>query len=91
MTLMLARIQVQDYDAWKEMFDSGRDNVRAGATGHRIVRAVENPNELFIQVEFPSVEDAAASRERLLASGMLERVAVQNGPTIAELAEAVQY
>jgi histidinol-phosphate/aromatic aminotransferase/cobyric acid decarboxylase-like protein len=91
MALMLARIQVDDYDAWKEMFDSGRETVREHAKGHRIVRGVEDPNELFIQVEFPSVEDAHAARERLLASGMMDRVAVQNGPTVAELAETIQY
>jgi hypothetical protein len=91
MALILTRIQVDDYDAWKEMFDSARDTVRASAKGHRIVRSLENPNEVFIQVEFPSPEDANAARDQLLADGLLERVAVQNGPTVAEIAEAVQY
>lgn len=91
MALMLTRIQVDDYDAWKQMFDSARETIRANAKGHRIVRSLEDPNEVFIQVEFPSPEDAKAARERLLDAGLLDRVAVQNGPTITELAEAIQY
>jgi hypothetical protein len=53
MALMLTRIEVEDYDAWKSMFDEDQSRVRRDAKGYRIARGVENPNELFIQVEFP--------------------------------------
>jgi hypothetical protein len=91
MTVMLTRIQVDDYDAWKSMFDEARTTIRQQAKGHRIVRGVENPDEIFIQVEFESVADAKAAREQLMASGFMDRVKVQNGPTVAEISEAVQY
>jgi hypothetical protein len=91
MSFLLTRIHVNDYDAWKKMFDSDRPGARKQAKGHRILRGAEDPNELFIQVEFASPEDASAARERLLASGVLERVTLKAGPTLIEEAEAVSY
>ncbi|MGH2988832.1 MAG: hypothetical protein ACRDMA_03075 [Solirubrobacterales bacterium] len=91
MAFMFTRIQVNDYDTWKQMFDSGREDVRKDAKGHRIARGVEDPNEVFVQVEFASPDEAHAARERLLASGALDRVTVKSEPTVAEVAEAVTY
>jgi hypothetical protein len=91
MALMLTRIEVDDYDAWKSMFDEDQSGVRKDAEGYRIARSVENPNELFIQVEFPSSEKAKSARERLLASGVLERFPGRTGPTIVDVAEKVSY
>jgi hypothetical protein len=89
MTFMLTRIHVDDYEAWKEAFDSDAAGARKSAQGYRILRSVEDPNEVFISVEFPSPDKAKEGRQRLVAAGVLERVDVQNGPTIAEPAEAV--
>jgi hypothetical protein len=91
MALMLTRIQVDDFDAWKEIFDADPFGVRADAKGHRLVRGVEDPNQVFIQVEFGSAEDANAARGRLLDAGVLDRVQVVTGPTVGEMAESIQY
>lgn len=91
MAYMVTQVEVQDYEAFKTMFDAGRDTVRRAAKGHRILRGGDDPNLLFIQVEFDSAEDARAAREELVASGALERVMVKSGPTLAEQAEAVSY
>ena len=91
MAYMLTKVRVDDYDAWKSRFDSDPAGAREAAKGHRILRGVEEPNEVFVQVEFESSEDAAAARERLLASGILERVDIQAGPSVAEQAELVAY
>jgi hypothetical protein len=89
MTYMLTRIDVGDYDAWKPMFDQDEPRARESASGWRIFRGVENPNEVFIQAEFSSPEEATAARERLLASGVLDRFDDKTGPTLVEEAEAV--
>jgi hypothetical protein len=90
MAFMMTRVQVEDYDAWKsELFDRDTPGVRATATGYRLFRGVEDTNDVFIQVEFPSGDDARAARERLLAAGVLERLAVLSGPTVVEEAESV--
>jgi hypothetical protein len=91
MTFVLTRIHVNDYDAWKPMFDSDPPGARKAAKGHRILRSVDDPNEVFVQVEFASRDDAKAARERLLASGVLERVTVKSEPTVTEIAETVVY
>lgn len=91
MSFMLTRIHVQDYEAWKPMFDADEPGARSRAKAHRILRSADDPNDVFIQVEFASPEDAIAARERLLASGVLDRVDVQAGPAVAEEAETVAY
>lgn len=87
MAFILTRIDVGDYDAWKPMFDQDVPGARSSASGWRIFRTVENPNEVFIQVEFASAEEAAAGRDRLLASGVLDRFADKSGPTVVDVAE----
>lgn len=89
--VMLSRIRVDDYEAWKPIFDSDPAGARRAAKGHQVLRGLEDPNEIFIRVEFESEDDATAARERLLASGVLERVNVQSGPTVAVEADAVTY
>jgi hypothetical protein len=91
MALLLARIQVDDYDAWKPMFDSDPAGAREAAKGHRISRSVDHPNEVFVQVEFASSDEAKAARERLLSSGVLDRLTVKSEPTVTEEAESVAY
>ena len=61
--------------------------------GHVVSRNADNPNEVFVRVEFASVDDARAFRERLLASGALDRAGstVKMGPTVIEPVETVTY
>jgi len=76
------------------MFDSDPVGRRdGGATNHIVSRAVDNPNEVFIRVEFPSVEQAQAFRTKLLESGTLVRaeMRVKTGPTVAEVADSTTY
>ena len=91
MAFILTRIHVGDYDAWKPMFDADTPGTRRSAKGYRLLRGVEDPNEVFIQVEFASVDEARAARERLLASGVLDRFADKTGPTVVEIAETVTH
>jgi hypothetical protein len=91
MTFILTRIDTGDYDAFKALFDKDGPGARGVATEHRLYRNVDNPNEVFIQVEFESRDDAVAARERLLAAGVLDRFTDYNGPTVAELAESVRH
>ena len=91
MAVMMTRIHVDDFDTWKAMFDEDQPGARAAATGHRLFRTAEDPNEVSIAVEFESTADAEAARAKLVASGVLERVRLRVPPTIVELAEAKTY
>jgi CxxC motif-containing protein (DUF1111 family) len=87
---MLTRIKISDFEEWKAMFDSDPPRAREHATGWRVLRGVEDPNEVIVQVEFPSAELALDARRRLLDSGVLERVReVVSPPTLVEEADAV--
>ncbi len=90
MPFMLTRIEVDDFDAWKPRFDAARETIRGRAKGHRIMRSVEDPHEVFIQVEFATAEEAVAARRRLL-DGTPPGVTIKNGPTITEPVEQVAY
>jgi hypothetical protein len=91
MTFMMTRIRVDDFDSWKSIFDGDPPGARREAAGHRLYRSVEDPNQVFIAVEFSSPQEAKTARERLLASGVLDRVEVKTEPTIVEQVEAIAY
>ncbi len=94
MAYLLIHFEVDDYDEWKPLFDADPAGRReSGASGYVVSRAVENPNEAFIRVEFPSVDSATAFRERLIASGAMQRGGMQlkSGPTVAEIDDATTY
>src|SRR5688500_582812 len=56
MAFIISSFEVDDYDAWKQTFDSDPGGRRQGGKGHRIFRGVANPNEVFITTEFSSAE-----------------------------------
>ena len=91
MAFIVTRINVGDYDTWKPMFDKDDPGARQSAVGHRVLRGVENPNEVFVIVEFDSPEAARVGREKLLASGVLDRFPDKDLPKLVEEMEGVAY
>ena len=92
--IMVLNFEVDDYDTWKPMFDEDPAGRReSGAKGYVVSRAVDNPNEVFVRIEFPSVEQAKTFRERLITSGAMERggMRLKSGPTVAEVDDATTY
>lgn len=87
---MLTRIKISDFDEWKAMFDSDPPRAREHATGWRVLRGVEDPNEVVVEVDFPSAALALDAHRRLLDSGVLERVReIVSPPALVEEADAV--
>jgi hypothetical protein len=91
MAWMVMNFELSDYDEFKEVFDSDPVGRKAVAKGHRILRAADNPNDVFLSVEYPSVDDAKTYRQKLLDSGVLERYTLKVGPTVVDVAEEVTY
>ena len=87
MAFIMTRIDVGDFEAWKPMFDQDVPRARESALGYRLFRGVDNPGEVFVQIEFASADEAEEARDRLLASGVLDRFADRSGPTVIEIAE----
>lgn len=66
MPILQIEHRVRDYDAWKRAFDSdpvGR--AQGGVRGHRIVRGVDDPNLVAIELEFDTAEAAESFRGAL--------------------------
>ena len=92
MTFLMGHYEVGDFDAWKrETFDADPGGRRQAAKGHVLSRSLDNPNEVFVAVEFDSREEAEAFRERLHASGALETVIVRTPITLVEVADRETY
>jgi hypothetical protein len=84
---IITRIQTGDYDTWRPMFDQDRPGAREKAKVQRVFRRVDDPNHVFVFLEFESVEDAEEARQRLEASGVLERFQDKHGPNVLEEVE----
>jgi hypothetical protein len=81
---IITRIQVGDYEAWRPMFDQDRPQAREKATAQRVFRKVDDPNHVFIFLEFASLEDADEAQQRLVQSGVLDRFDDKDGPNVIQ-------
>jgi hypothetical protein len=79
---IITRIQVGDYDTWRPMFDQDRPRAREHAKAQRVFRGVDDPNHVFIVLEFDSIDDAQQAQRRLVASGVLNRFEDKHGPNV---------
>jgi hypothetical protein len=90
-TFLFGHFDVGDYDTWKKMFDSDPAGRNQSAKGHQVYRSVDAPSDVFVSLEFGSVEEARTFRDRLLASGALDNVTIKVEPTIVEVADEAKY
>jgi hypothetical protein len=80
-----------DFDAFKQQFDSDPLGRRQVAKGHTMMRGIENPNEIFVRIEFDSADEARAFRDKVRNSDVLQNVTVKVPPTVAEMADQATY
>ncbi len=81
-----------DYDAWKAAFDSdpiGRE--RSGVRRYRIMRAIDDPNYVMIDLEFDSASEAETVHAAL--RDVWSRVDVMQDPRArtVEVVESKEY
>jgi hypothetical protein len=62
------------------MFDQDRPRAREKAVAQRVLQTAEDANEVFIYLEYQSLEDATEARDRLLAWGVLDPLRRQARP-----------
>jgi len=79
---IITRIQVGDYDTWRPRFDQDRPRAREKAKSQRVFRSVDDPNLVFIQLEFDSADAAQEARRRLVESRVLDRFDDKDGPNV---------
>jgi hypothetical protein len=81
---IITRIHVGDYDTWRPMFDQDRPLAREKARVQRVFRNVDDPNHVFVFLEFESVDEAQEARRRLVESGALNRFDDKHGPNVVQ-------
>jgi hypothetical protein len=81
---IITRIQTGDYDAWRALFDQDRPHAREKAESTRVFRNVDDPNHVFVFLQFASVADANEARQRIVDSGVLDRFEDTHGPNVLE-------
>jgi hypothetical protein len=91
MAYFLTRLNVGNYEMWKGQFDQDQPRAREQAKTHRIFRNADSPGEVYILVEFKSVEDAREGRRRVMESGVLDRFEDKSLPVIVEEADSKTY
>jgi hypothetical protein len=84
---IITRIHVGDYDTWRPMFDQDKPKARELVKVQRVLRSVDDPNHVFIYLEFVSLEDAQEARRRLVESGVLDRFDEKHGPNVLQDAD----
>jgi hypothetical protein len=80
---------VPDYDAWKRAFDGdpiGR--ARSGVRSHRVMRSVDDPNYVLVDLEFDTIGEAEAVQAALRQ--MWGRVDVMREPR-SRVVETVEH
>ena len=61
MTTLHIQNTVRDYDSWQEAFDKfERFRIDNGVRSYRICRQVSDPNEVTVDLEFATPEEATA-------------------------------
>ena len=61
MPYTMARATVEDYAKFRETFDGAVEMRKsAGALGSRVFQSADDPNEVIIEIEFPTVDAAKA-------------------------------
>jgi hypothetical protein len=79
---IITRIETGDYDRWRPMFDQDQPRAREKAQVQRVLRSVDDPNEVFIYLEYASLDDAKEAKERIVSSGVLDRFEDKHGPNV---------
>ena len=80
-----------DIDAWNERFLSDPLGRKQVAKGHTLLRGADNPNQVFVRLEFERLEDARAFAEKVRGSDVLEGLTLIVPPTVAELVDKAEY
>jgi hypothetical protein len=89
---MLGSFDVADYNAWKEAFDADVLGRKEAALGHRIFQDVDDPNHVFVGIEFATEEDARGYRDRLRSSAeVMSRMTLIQAPTIVDTVDEAKY
>lgn len=89
MAKLLVHHKVQDYSAWRKVFDE--DDQRReeyGSTGVQVLKSASDPNDLTVIMDYPSVDAAKAFATSDALKEKMKDAGVISQPQITFLVEA---
>lgn len=83
MAHLLVHHKVEDYNKWKSLFDQ-HSIMRGemGSKGGKVLRSVKDPNELFVLLEWDSVENAQKFSQSDNLKSVMQEAGVMGVPEI---------
>ena len=89
MAKLLVHHKVQDYSAWRPIFDEDDARRREyGSTGFQIFKSASDPNDLTVIMDYPSVDKAKAFATSDALKEKMKKAGVISQPEITFLLEA---
>ena len=83
MAYMIGRVAVEDFAAFRKTFDGAEEMRRAaGAVNSTVYQSVDDPNEVIVQVEFPTADAAKAFQNSQELRDAMQRAGIQGPPRI---------
>ena len=87
--ILAVRHQVSDYAAWRKVYDDVEPlRAQYGCTAQRVLRLLEDGNDLFITHEFPSAAQASGFAGDSELREAMDRAGVQGMPRIEIFTDA---
>lgn len=88
MAYLLVRHRVNDYEAWKPVFDQhGAVRKASGSRGGRLFRSADDPNNLVLLLEWDSLENARQFAQSEDLRQAMQRAGVADQPDVYFLEE----
>lgn len=92
MSYLLIRHKVDDYDAWKENFDSEESDRRAqNSEGGWIFRSKQDPDEVIVLSEWESVDDAREYAKSSANPETLKKAGIEGEIEVLAMREVASF
>jgi len=89
MAILLVHHKVQDYSAWRKIFDEDDKRRREyGSTGFQVFRMANDTNDLTVIIDWPSVDAAKAFAASDVLKEKMKDAGVISQPEMIFLEEA---
>ena len=89
MAKLLVHHKVQDYDAWRKVFDeSTLTRTRFGSTGQQVYRSPGDPNDLTVLTDWHDISQARAYSQSNELRDAMKDAGVISQPDVMYLDEA---
>jgi quinol monooxygenase YgiN len=88
MAQLFVHHQVADYEKWRKVYDEVDSTRRKfGMTCARVFRTAANPNELVVETQWPTIEQAKAYATSPDLKAAMEKAGVTSQPEVMFLEE----